>query len=476
MLSRRDMLRSFLAGVALVAWPACGGDDDDVVPGTQNGGGTMPANGADGATVIVIGAGVSGLAAARVLTEEGYSVIIVEARERVGGRVWTDHSWPGIPLDMGASWIHGHEDNPITDLVRELEVTTAVTDYDNTWLWDTDGRRVEDDEHDDIDNRFVEMLDDLDSERDDMDETDADDIALGGAVEDWIDAKRPDATTIHQLAYSVNTAIEHEYAADIADLSFYYFDGGDAFDGDDLLFPNGYGEIVHGLAEGLDIRLGHVVRKVAWNDAGVTVTTSQETFDADFAVVTLPHGVLKAGYVTFSPPLPEEKLRAIERLRMGILNKVYLRFPQVFWPEEADMLGYISERKGEWAEWLNIAHYTGKPVLLAFNAADYGRAIEDNSDDEIVAAAMTTLRTMFGDDIPDPEAALITRWGADIYSHGAYSFLAHGANPDHYDDLAAPVGERIFFAGEATNAEFSATVHGAYLSGLRAAEEILALE
>ena len=436
----------------------------------------MPADGVDGATVIVIGAGISGLAAARVLTEEGYSVIVVEARERVGGRVWTDYSWPGIPLDMGASWIHGSQDNPITDLARELDIATAVTDYDNTWLWDTDGRMVEDDEHDEIDNRFVEMLDDLDSERDDMDESDDDDIALGDAVEDWIDAKRPDPTTIRQLAYSVNTAIEHEYAADIADLSFYYFDGGDAFDGDDLLFPNGYAQIAHGLAEGLDVRLGHVVRKVAWNDSGVTVTTSQETFDADFAVVTLPHGVLKAGYVAFSPPLPEEKLRAIERLRMGILNKVYLRFPRIFWPEEPDMLGYISERKGEWTEWLNIAHYTGQPVLLAFNAADYGRAIEDLPDDEIVAAAMVTLRTMFGDDIPDPDAALITRWGADIYSHGSYSFMAHGANPDHYDDLAAPVGERLFFAGEATSADFSATVHGAYLSGLRAAEEILALE
>jgi predicted NAD/FAD-dependent oxidoreductase len=376
---------------------------------------------------------------------------------------------------MGASWIHGQDDNPITDLARELDVATVATNYDNTWLWDTDGRLVEDDEHDDLDNRFVEMLDDLDSEREAMDDSDEDDIALGDAIEDWIDENQPDATTIRQLAYSVNTAIEHEYAADVADLSFYYFDGGDAFDGDDVIFPEGYSQIVHGLAEGLDIRLGHVVRKIHWNDDGVTVTTSQETFDADFVVVTLPQGVLKAGYVSFSPTLPEAKLAAIERMRMGILNKVYLRFPRIFWPEEADMLGYISERKGEWTEWLNIAHYTGQPVLLAFNAADYGRAIEDLSDDEIVAAAMATLRTMFGNDIPEPEAALITRWGADIYSHGSYSFMPLGATPDHYDDLAEPIDGRVFFAGEATSSDFPATVHGAYLSGLRAAEEILAL-
>jgi monoamine oxidase len=433
----------------------------------------MAASGADGATVVVIGAGISGLAAARVLTEEGYSVIVVEARERIGGRIWTSHEWPGVPLDLGATWIHGSDDNPIAELARELEATTVVTNYENTWLWDTDGREVDDEEHNEIDNRFVEMLDDLDSERDDMDDLDEDDVALGDAIEDWIDDRQPDSTTIRQLAYSVNTAIEHEYAADVADLSFYYFDGGDAFDGDDLLFPDGYSQIVHGLAEGLDIRPGHVVRKVHWNDDGVTVTTSQETFDADYVVVTLPQGVLKAGHVSFSPALPEEKLRAIERLRMGILNKVFLRFPRIFWPEEADMFGYISERKGEWTEWLNVAHVSGQPVLLALNAADYGRAIEDMSDEQIVSAAMVTLRTMFGDDIPDPEAVLITRWGADPYSHGAYTFMALGATPDHYDDLAAPIGDRVFFAGEATSADFPATVHGAYLSGLRAAEDII---
>lgn len=475
MLTRRDMLW-LLAGVVLSVWSARGGGEDEATGEIWNGDGTMAASGADGATVVVIGAGISGLAAARVLTEEGYSVIVVEARERIGGRIWTSHEWPGIPLDLGASWIHGSDDNPIADLARELDIATVVTDYDNTWLWDTDGREIGDDEHDDIDNRFVEMLDDLDSERDAMDDADEDDIALGDAIEDWIDARQPDPTTIRQLAYSVNTAIEHEYAADIADLSFYYFDGGDAFDGDDLLFPDGYSQIVHGLAEGLDIRLGQVVRKVHWNDDGVTVTTDQAAFDADYAVVTLPQGVLKAGYVSFSPALPEEKLRAVERLRMGILNKVYLRFPRVFWPAETEMLGYISARKGEWTEWLNIAHYTGQPVLLAFNAADYGRAIEDMPDDQIVAAATATLRTMFGNDIPSPDAALITRWGADPYSHGSYTFLAHGATPDHYDDLAAPIGQRLFFAGEATSSDFPATVHGAYLSGLRAAEEILGLE
>jgi monoamine oxidase len=435
----------------------------------------MPANGADGATVVVIGAGVSGLAAARVLAEEGYSVIVVEARERVGGRVWTDHSWLGIPLDMGASWIHGSDDNPIAELARELDAATVPTNYDNTWLWDTGGQRIEGDAHDDIDNRFVEMLDDLDSERDSMDDADEDDIALGDAIEDWLDALDPDPATIRQLAYTINTAIEHEYAADIADLSFYYFDGGDAFDGNDLLFPDGYSQIVHGLAEGLDIRFGHVVRKLHWNDSGVTVTTNQETFDADFAIVTLPLGVLQSGTVAFSPPLPDEKQRAIERLQMGTLNKLYLRFPRIFWPAEADMLGYISERKGEWAEWLNLAHYTGQPVLLAFNAADYGRAIEELPDDAIVAAAMTTLRTIFGLDIPAPEAALITRWGADEFARGSYSYLALGATPDDRDDLAAPIGGRVFFAGEATSPDFAATVHGAYLSGLLAAEEILGL-
>ena len=108
-----------------------------------------------------------------------------------------------------------------------------------------------------------------------------------------------------------------------------------------------------------------------------------------------------------------------------------------------------------------------------FNAGVYGRAIEGQSDEEITAAAMTVLRTIYGDDIPQPTATRITRWAADPFAGGSYSYAAVGSTPDDRAALAAPVANRLFFAGEATSLDYPATVHGAYLAGLRVARELL---
>ncbi|NJN93924.1 MAG: FAD-dependent oxidoreductase [Anaerolineales bacterium] len=170
--------------------------------------------------------------------------------------------------------------------------------------------------------------------------------------------------------------------------------------------------------------------------------------------------------------MPASKTAAIRRLGMGLLNKTYLRFPEAFWDDEHDLLGYIGERKGEWAEWLNIYKYTGQPILLGFNAGRYGRQIEKLSDEQIVGAAMNTLRAIYGNDVPDPTASLITRWASDPLAGGSYSYLPPGATEADREALAEPVAERLFFAGEATASDYPATVHGALLSGRRAAAEI----
>ncbi|MBV6394422.1 MAG: hypothetical protein KPEEDBHJ_03677 [Anaerolineales bacterium] len=154
---------------------------------------------------------------------------------------------------------------------------------------------------------------------------------------------------------------------------------------------------------------------------------------------------------------------------MGVLNKVYLKFPEAFWGEDLETISYVGERLGEWCDWLSFAPFTGEPVLMAFHGGDRGFALEDLGDNEIVAGAMQTLRVMFGDDIPDPEGFIITRWGKDPFSFGAYSHIPPFASGDDYDALAESVDDVLFFAGEATSREYPGTVHGAYLSGIRAA-------
>jgi len=127
---------------------------------------------------------------------------------------------------------------------------------------------------------------------------------------------------------------------------------------------------------------------------------------------------------------------------------------------------------GEWCDWLSFAPYVGAPVLMAFHGGAKGFALEELSDDEIIAGAMKTLRVMFGDDIPDPEGFLITRWGKDPFAFGAYSHIPPFASGEDYDAIFEPVDDILFFAGEAASREYPATVHGAYLSGVAAARLI----
>lgn len=158
---------------------------------------------------------------------------------------------------------------------------------------------------------------------------------------------------------------------------------------------------------------------------------------------------------------------------MGTLNRVYMRFPKPFWATTGtELLGYIAERKGEWAEGYSVHGYTGAPILMLFNAGAFGVAIERLSNEAIVAQSMEVLRKMFGNSIPSPEASLVTRWASDPFALGSYSYAATGASLSDYVQIAEPVGNRLYFAGEATSSLYPATVHGAYLSGLREARRI----
>lgn len=420
--------------------------------------------------VIVIGAGVAGLAAAHHLHEAGVQVLLLEGRDRIGGRVWTDRTWADIPLDLGASWIHGVRGNPIAQLASELGVETVTTDYDNLVLYDWDGRRITPSEQAELEKWVEQLL----TAAADLGEELENDISLQEGINQVLAGEPLTATRQRQLNYALNTLIEHEYANDISQMSLRYWDEDEEFPGDDVLFPGGYDWLVQVLAVGLDIRLNQVVSQVIYDQNGVRVITNGGEFAAAQVIVTLPLGVLQHGAVQFRPPLPQTKQDALQKLGFGVLNKLYLRFPTVFWDKEADLLGYMAANKGEWAEYVNMYRVIGQPILLCFNGGTYGLAIEKMGDEAIVAAAMHTLRTLYGPDIPAPTDWLITRWGADPFARGAYSSPGVGARNWDRDLLAEPISGRVFFAGEATIANYSATVHGAYLSGQRAARQILA--
>ncbi|WP_310719021.1 flavin monoamine oxidase family protein [Streptomyces lydicus] len=422
----------------------------------------------DSARVIVVGAGISGLAAARHLADQGQDVVILEARNRIGGRISTSEKWAGVPLDLGASWIHGIDSNPIAALAAKAKARTVVTDPDSSTDYLTDGTEVEGAQAKAIAGWQRKTEDAVAAYQDDADK----DASVRSVVERALHWSSLSDTDKALVAFGLND-YEHEYSGSVGQLSALYFDSGADIKGKDVLFPGGYRQITDLLAAGLSIRTGQVVKHIDWDSSGVTVGTDKDTFHADHVVVTLPLGVLQSGAVTFGPGLPAAKRTAIDKLGMGVLNKCYLRFPKVFWPD-TDWMTYVPgvDKYGQWEQWINITRPTGHPVLLGFNAADFGRTIEGWSDTRIIDSAMGTLRTLFGGEIPAPVGHQITRWASDPYARGSYSYNKIGSTPVMRDHLAAGVDDRVHFAGEATHRDSYQTVHGAYLSGIRAAKEV----
>lgn len=413
---------------------------------------------------------MAGLAAAERLHASGMTCRVLEGRDRIGGRVHTDRSRPEAPVDLGASWIQGIRNNPLVELAASYGAQTAPSDDDSAVLFDDAGRRLSDAEVSTLEKRFKRVMRWLEARRED--EEGKADYPLRAALNAYIEEEQVSGEDLRQLEYAANTTIEHEYAADVGQLSFHHWDDDNGLGGGDVFFPQGYDALASGLAKGLDVRLGQVVEHIRVTDGGVTIRTSRSVFEADRAIVTLPLGVLKSGSVVFEPPLPEDKQQSIDRLGVGLLDKLVLRFEKPFWGD-AEIIGYIAKERGRWAEGRNFYATTKSADLMLFNAGSYAETVARWPDERIVADAMDVLKAMYGPATLHPVAHLVSRWRLDPMALGSYSYLPPGATSADRVTLSKPVGDRLHFAGEATHQGFSALVTGAYLSGKREAERIL---
>jgi lysine-specific histone demethylase 1 len=251
-------------------------------------------------------------------------------------------------------------------------------------------------------------------------------------------------------------------------------------------FPPGGGlRLVASLAEGIPVlyRCPATLVRYSRSEGVVVHTASAGALAADAVVVTVPLGVLKVGErepgaLRFDPPLPARKRLAVRRLGFGVLNKCMLLFPRCFWGGR-DMFGHVPSdpaRRGEYYLFYSYDQVSGGALLGALVAGDAALDFESRPAGEAVARVMAVLRSIFaplGVDVPAPLTSAVTRWRADPWARGSYSSVAPGGlGPADYDALAEPVGGRVFFAGEATTHKWPATMHGAFLSGLREAARV----
>lgn len=436
-------------------------------------------------SAVIVGAGASGLACAERLILAGLDVTVLEARHRTGGRVWTNYELaPGVPVEMGALMIHGRH-VATHRWAREMGIVPRA--YPTTWR----ARFVVEGHHRSTLGSLLPQPGPF------------------GPTALWTGLHRlpkalgaysgPELTLAQFLATQkvpsgagliVKLLHAHTWAADADEVGVRASNREDAASREPYGFRNfrireGYSEVMrrHTQRVGERVRTGYRVRSIDWSESPLrvsatnTITGEDRTFPADYVVVTVPLGVLRAGEPAFDPPLPVEKQRAIGRIGFGRAISVALRFPS---PSLRRSLGREVLIWAGGASTFLRPGFSSKGCEGLFAAFTVGREAERRAglaDRELIAATAEELRSALPgvlDDRP-PSAWAITRWVNDPFVRGAYSFPSPQSEPNDRLQLASPLSGRLFFAGEATHTEGEpSTVHGALETGWRAAEEVIA--
>lgn len=446
---------------------------------------------------LVIGAGAAGLAAARALSERGVSIAVLEARNRIGGRIYTNrHAGSSIPVELGAEFVHGRP--PETFAIARAAGLTLYERSGAAWFSNSGKLSKDEEEGADAEEEGEDEEHSVDALLGALGEWQGEDRAFQEFLEErfpgeeWAAARRwargyiegyeaafPERVSIRWLAQTEAAAAsiqgEHNYRV-----------------------LEGYDRLLEWLRAGLNpertiFSLNTIVRSVRWSRGQVEVSaqsplgTPLETFSAKAAIITLTLGVLAAlpdapGAVQFTPDLPQKRA-ALERLEMGQVVKVAFHFRDVFWETGALPLAPLRRLSFLFSDdevmptwWTSFPLLT--PTLLGWVGGPRAVRLARHPDEVIAEQALEALGRVLGVSRGWLEARLnswqVHNWSADPFSRGAYSYVCVGgmAAPGQ---LGAPVEDTLFFAGEATDtAGHTGTVHAALATGTRAADEVLA--
>jgi monoamine oxidase len=421
---------------------------------------------------IVVGGGIAGLVAAWRLRQAGVEVEVLEARDRVGGRLWTTFAYGPFPVELGAEFIHG--DRVITWRFLERYGLRAIDDpsQDRRFVG-TDGRVLPSEE---LSRPLGEGIF----------------LPLVRASEEWFAAGKPDtdlATALRWWAEKEGIAVTPQlwelwqalasigWSADLEEIGV-YGDVESTYEGDgwrNWRIVEGQQALAERLAAelGSRVRLGCVVERIDWSGDGVRVVTRDGVVTADWAIVALPLGVLQSGEVEFVPGLPAELEEAIVRLSPGYAIKIVVEFTEDPWTPEIGCL-FVTTPHGIW-ERPGLGFAAPEPVFSLLVGGSDARRLGAMRDEEAVREVVQALGVLVGKELTGAvRRAQVIDWGRDPWCRGGYSVVPPGAAGlrARFNEV---VGGRLVFAGEYTSVERPATVHGAIESGLRAAEQILGL-
>lgn len=463
--NRRQFLGAMALGFGLSAcngWDGYRSSRSDLAPAIAP---------TDDRPIVVIGAGMSGLAAAKALSNAGHQVRVMEARDRIGGRTWTTHvgeAW----LDLGGAWIHGDRRNPMAEYVRQSGLDYYPFDIDLEFFVE-DGKWINDAEIAAAWALAEKFLYNTQALGDRFG-----DISVKTALDKFFQEQSEDAATAYRARFLAEI-VAGDFAGDLANVSLFDLSHSNesSFAGGDFIIDGGYQALLAKIAAGLDITLNAPVQGIRYTTDGIQVSTANETIDGSHAIITVPLGVLKSGAITFEPPLPATKQAAIDNLGFGSFEKVVLVYEAQFWLDQftnsvATFAGLEGDRAFPY--FMDFTEPAGQPTLVCLYAGAFAETMlqGDRTEADIIADCIALLEKTLGRALPQPIATYASTWTRDPYSLGSYSYWAIGSGLAEVAALAEPVQERLLFAGEATDPDHHSTVHGAFISGLREAQHI----
>ena len=416
--------------------------------------------------VIIIGAGAAGITAAKNLTVNGKRVLLLEARNRIGGRVQDIVTKEMGDIHLGASWLHYKGENHILKGLLDMYNVKYLNDdslesNENMDVYTSNGKlsKTEND-------KFTKIL-----------------INLPRNIREC-GIKHPTLTvtevvTIIAKKYNYDTGMINalitrafEHCSMNSDVMLAKeFDG---WEPNGQFIKDGFGKLLEHMSKNINIKLNSIVRKIEQTKNNVSVSTNRKTYTCEYVISTLPTGVLQAGLVEFKPSLPKNKIRALRNLDSGNHEKIFLKFPRVFWDKNVEVFQYAAEEhRGVCSQWYNILLKAENQKILYTNISGPDIDYAKKTTGELQKISMNILRKMFGNDIPEPESIYITRWSQDKYTLGGP--YAHPTKKGTMEDLSI-MGQsfgRIHFGGVDTSKTETETVEAAVLSGLRTSAEVL---
>lgn len=400
--------------------------------------------------VAVIGAGAAGLGAARALQNSGRSVIVLEARDRIGGRAHTVMAAPGIPFDLGCGWLHSADKNSFVAIAKQLGF--IVDTKRPPWReqsFDTGFPKSERADYFRALDAFYERAE--------------------AAAEN--DADAPASTCLepgNRWNPMLNTMSTYINGVELDQVSLHDMD---AYEDTEVNWrlQRGYGALVSAYGASCPVSLNTQVTLIDHSGPRLRIETSKGTLGAGQVIVTVPTNLIATESIRFHPALPA-KVEAARGLPLGVDNKVMLAL------DDGDALPADGNLRGK-TQRSGVGGYHvrpfGRPCIEGFFGGPFARELEDAGDGALGAQAVDEIVALLGSDYRKKLKPLAeSRWAHDPFAQGAYS----AALPGHAGaraTLAAPVDGRIFFAGEATSPHFFSTAHGARDSGERAAREVL---